>query len=103
MRGYITGSAWKEYTTQGTVHGIPMPPGLREGERLQKPIWTPSTKAEAGQKDENISPEKGALAHVPTHPQTPKHPQDSSHSQILLETRKLTSFRTSSSRGDGGG
>ena len=66
VRGYITGSAWKEYTTQGTVHGIPMPAGLREGERLREPIWTPSTKAEAGQKDENISPEKGAPAQVPS-------------------------------------
>ena len=71
VRGYITGSAWKEYTTHGTVHGIPMPAGLREGEKLQKPIWTPSTKAEVGQKDENISPEKGAPAQVPSRLLTP--------------------------------
>ena len=88
VRGYITGSAWKEYTTQGTVHGIPMPAGLREGERLREPIWTPSTKAEAGQKDENISPEKGASAQVPTHPQTPKHPQDSSHTLSFYQRRE---------------
>lgn len=58
VRGYITGSAWKEYQTSGTVHGIPMPKGLRESERLEKPIWTPSTKAEQGEHDENISPER---------------------------------------------
>ncbi|OCL12271.1 phosphoribosylaminoimidazole-succinocarboxamide synthase-like protein [Glonium stellatum] len=60
VRGYITGSAWNEYKTHGTVHGIPIPAGLREGGKLKEPIWTPSTKAEAGQKDENISPEKAA-------------------------------------------
>jgi phosphoribosylaminoimidazole-succinocarboxamide synthase len=58
VRGYITGSAWKEYQTSGTVHGIPMPKGLRESERLEKAIWTPSTKAEQGEHDENISPER---------------------------------------------
>ena len=58
VRGYITGSAWKEYQSEGPVHGIPMPKGLRESERLEKPIWTPSTKAEQGEHDENISPER---------------------------------------------
>ncbi|KAK6441103.1 Bifunctional purine biosynthetic protein ade1 [Oleoguttula sp. CCFEE 5521] len=57
VRGYITGSAWAEYSKSGTVHGIPMPKGLRESEKLARPIWTPSTKAEVGGKDENISPE----------------------------------------------
>lgn len=58
VRGYITGSAWSEYKKSGTVHGITMPKGLRESEKLEHPIWTPSTKAELGDKDENISPEK---------------------------------------------
>lgn len=58
VRGYITGSAWKEYQTHGTVHGIEMPAGLQESQRLKKPIWTPSTKAEQGEHDENISPER---------------------------------------------
>jgi phosphoribosylaminoimidazole-succinocarboxamide synthase len=58
VRGYITGSAWKEYQSQGTVHGIPMSKRLRESERLEKPTWTPSTKAEQGEHDENISPER---------------------------------------------
>ncbi len=60
VRGYITGSAWKEYLSSGTVHGIPMPPGLEESQKLENPIWTPSTKAPAGEHDENISPSRAA-------------------------------------------
>jgi len=60
VRGYITGSAWKEYAKAGTVHGIPQPAGLRECSPFPKPIYTPSTKAELGEHDENISPEKAA-------------------------------------------
>jgi phosphoribosylaminoimidazole-succinocarboxamide synthase len=59
VRGYITGSAWSEYKSHGTVHGIKMPEGLVESQKLETPIWTPSTKAEQGEHDENISPEKG--------------------------------------------
>ncbi|KAF8856683.1 phosphoribosylaminoimidazole-succinocarboxamide synthase-like protein [Acephala macrosclerotiorum] len=56
VRGYIAGSAWKEYQRSGTVHTIPIPPGLKECEAFpQGPIYTPSTKAEAGQNDQNIS------------------------------------------------
>jgi len=58
VRGYITGSAWNEYKKHGTVHGMPMPAGLRESQKLEQPLWTPSTKAEAGAHDENISPAK---------------------------------------------
>ncbi len=54
VRGYITGSGWKEYQRTGAVCGIPLPEGLRESERLPEPIFTPSTKAEVGQHDENI-------------------------------------------------
>lgn len=60
VRGYITGSAWKEYTASGTVHGIPLPSGLQESQKLEKAIWTPSTKAGQGEHDENISPEQAA-------------------------------------------
>lgn len=60
VRGYITGSAWKEYKTSGTVHGIDMPTGLRESEALPEPLFTPSTKAEQGDHDENIHPSKVA-------------------------------------------
>ncbi|KAI1658682.1 SAICAR synthetase [Daldinia decipiens] len=56
VRGYITGSAWKEYQAHGSVHGTPLPPGLRECDAIPGgPIYTPSTKAPLGQHDENIS------------------------------------------------
>jgi phosphoribosylaminoimidazole-succinocarboxamide synthase len=58
VRGYITGSGWSEYVKSGTVNGIKLPAGLIEGQKLPEPLWTPSTKAEVGGKDENISPEK---------------------------------------------
>ena len=54
VRGYITGSAWKEYRTSGTMHGSPMPAGLLEAGRLPEPVFTPSTKADEGH-DVNIS------------------------------------------------
>jgi phosphoribosylaminoimidazole-succinocarboxamide synthase len=61
VRGYITGSAWKEYQKSGTVHGIPVAPGLRESEAFPDgPIYTPSTKAEQGEHDENIHPDQAA-------------------------------------------
>jgi len=53
-RGYLAGSAWKEYQKSGTVCGIPLPAGLRESEALPEPIFTPATKAESGH-DENVS------------------------------------------------
>tara|TARA_B100001559_G_scaffold290227_1_gene269120 strand:- start:93 stop:896 length:804 start_codon:yes stop_codon:yes gene_type:complete len=55
VRGYITGSAWKEYKTNGTMHGTPLPTDLQESEKLPEPVFTPSTKAEDGLHDENIS------------------------------------------------
>ena len=54
VRGYITGSGWKEYQKQGTVCGIKLPAGLKQCEKLPEPIFTPSTKAELGAHDENI-------------------------------------------------
>lgn len=58
VRGYITGSAWKEYKASGTMHGAPLPEGLQESDRLPEPVFTPSTKAEVGDHDENVSFEK---------------------------------------------
>ena len=55
VRGYLVGSGWKEYQKTGSVCGIPLPAGLREADRLPQPIFTPSTKAEVGAHDENIS------------------------------------------------
>ncbi|AMD19090.1 HBR189Wp [Eremothecium sinecaudum] len=60
VRGYITGSAWKEYKKSGTVHGLPQPEGLQESQEFPEAIYTPSTKAEQGDHDENISPEQAA-------------------------------------------
>jgi phosphoribosylaminoimidazole-succinocarboxamide synthase len=61
VRGYITGSAWKEYQRSGTVHTIPIEAGLQESQAFpQGAIYTPSTKAEAGQNDQNISPAEAA-------------------------------------------
>ena len=58
VRGYITGSAWKEYRTHGTMHGTVLPEGLLESAELPEPVFTPSTKAEVGDHDENISFER---------------------------------------------
>jgi phosphoribosylaminoimidazole-succinocarboxamide synthase len=54
VRGYVAGSAWKEYRTSGTIHGEPVPAGLVEADRLPSPRFTPSTKAAVGDHDENI-------------------------------------------------
>ena len=58
VRGYITGSGWASYQENGTVCGIKLPEGLKESEQLPEPIYTPSTKAEIGDHDENVSFEK---------------------------------------------
>ena len=58
VRGYITGSGWESYKTNGTVCGIKLPEGLKEADKLPEPIYTPSTKAEIGDHDENISYEQ---------------------------------------------
>jgi phosphoribosylaminoimidazole-succinocarboxamide synthase len=54
VRGYLSGSAWKEYQAAGTVHGLRLPSGLRQADPLPEPLFTPSTKADTGH-DENIS------------------------------------------------
>ena len=60
VRGYLAGSGWKEYQHNGQVCGVPLPPGLRNASRLPEPIFTPATKAEMGEHDENISFERMA-------------------------------------------
>jgi phosphoribosylaminoimidazole-succinocarboxamide synthase len=55
VRGYISGSGWKDYRQTQSVCGISLPAGLQESDRLPEPLFTPSTKAEAGEHDENIS------------------------------------------------
>jgi phosphoribosylaminoimidazole-succinocarboxamide synthase len=60
VRGYITGSGWKDYGASGTVCGIELPGGLRESEQLPDPIFTPATKAEVGDHDENVDFDRAA-------------------------------------------
>jgi phosphoribosylaminoimidazole-succinocarboxamide synthase len=60
VRGYLSGSGWREYRESGSVCGIELPAGLRESDRLPAAIFTPATKAERGEHDENISIERAA-------------------------------------------
>jgi phosphoribosylaminoimidazole-succinocarboxamide synthase len=60
VRGYITGSGWKDYQRTGAVCGIDLPTGLRESDQLPEPIFTPATKAEVGDHDENIDFDRAA-------------------------------------------
>ena len=60
VRGYVVGSGWKDYQATGAICGIKLPPGLAQAEKLPEPIFTPATKAPAGQHDENISYDEAA-------------------------------------------
>jgi phosphoribosylaminoimidazole-succinocarboxamide synthase len=60
VRGYITGSGWKDYQQSGAVCGIELPEGLRESDRLPEPIFTPATKADIGDHDENVDFDRAA-------------------------------------------
>jgi phosphoribosylaminoimidazole-succinocarboxamide synthase len=60
VRGYITGSGWKDYQATGAVCGIELPAGLRESDQLPEPIFTPATKAEVGDHDENVDFDRAA-------------------------------------------
>jgi phosphoribosylaminoimidazole-succinocarboxamide synthase len=60
VRGYLSGSGWKDYQRTGAVCGIELPEGLRESEQLPEPIFTPATKAEVGDHDENVDAERAA-------------------------------------------
>src|SRR5919199_2608246 len=60
VRGYITGSGWKDYQSTGAVCGIELPGGLRESDRLPEPIFTPATKADVGDHDENVDFDRAA-------------------------------------------
>ncbi|HET8592120.1 MAG TPA: phosphoribosylaminoimidazolesuccinocarboxamide synthase [Solirubrobacterales bacterium] len=60
VRGYLSGSGWREYRESGAVCGIALPGGLRESDRLPEPIFTPATKAEVGAHDENIDFDRAA-------------------------------------------
>lgn len=68
VRGYITGSGWTGYQTDGKICGISLPQGLQESQKLSEPLFTPSTKAELGEHDENVSFETGAAILEKTFP-----------------------------------
>ncbi len=67
VRGYLSGSGWKEYQQSGAVCGIPLPQGLRQADQLPTPIFTPATKAAAGSHDENIDYATAAIIMGETH------------------------------------
>jgi phosphoribosylaminoimidazole-succinocarboxamide synthase len=71
VRGHLAGSGWKEYRERGTVCGVPLPAGLRESDRLPEPIFTPATKAEQGEHDENVSFD-GMIEHIAASPPVSK-------------------------------
>lgn len=60
VRGYLSGSGWREYQASGAVCGIELPPGLSESDRLPEPIFTPATKADLGEHDENVDFDRAA-------------------------------------------
>ena len=60
VRGYISGSGWKDYQKTGTLCGYQLPAGMRESDKLETALFTPSTKAELGQHDQNISPDEAS-------------------------------------------
>ncbi len=60
VRGYVTGSGWKDYQADGAICGIELPAGLRESDRLPEPIFTPATKADVGDHDENVDFDRAA-------------------------------------------
>ncbi len=65
VRGYIIGSGWKDYQQTGKVCGIQLPEGLRQADRLKEPLFTPATKAELGEHDENIDYDRTCRHHRP--------------------------------------
>jgi phosphoribosylaminoimidazole-succinocarboxamide synthase len=67
VRGYLMGSGWKEYQAKGSVCGLPLPRGLKNGSRLEQPIFTPATKAPAGAHDQNITFDEAAATIGYTH------------------------------------
>lgn len=67
VRGYITGGAWSEYQSKGTVHGTQMPAGLQNCQKFPRAIYTPSTKAPLGQHDENITNDQAAAILIKEH------------------------------------
>ncbi len=93
VRGYLAGSGWKEYQERGTVCGISLPAGLRESDQLPRPIFTPATKAELGEHDQNISFDQ-MISHIAgpgaAHPAARKRAGDLAE---LIRDRALRLYR----------
>jgi phosphoribosylaminoimidazole-succinocarboxamide synthase len=90
VRGYLAGSGWKEYHARGTVCGIPLPAGLVESDPLPEPIFTPATKAEQGEHDENISFDR-MIDHIAG--PSLGHPAVRAQAAALAETIRDTAIR----------
>ena len=92
VRGYITGSGWASYKENGTVCGIKLPEGLVESDKLPEPIYTPSTKADLGDHDENISFEKSVEVLEKIYPEKEESTQKRSVTILLRFTRNVRSM-----------
>ena len=92
VRGYITGSGWASYQKTGKVCGIQLPEGLQESDKLPEPIYTPSTKAEIGDHDENISYEQSIDVlekQFPGHGRGVRHQAAGLHHCSVQEVRRV--------------
>ena len=94
VRGYITGSGWASYKKNGTVCGIKLPEGLSECDKLPEPIYTPSTKAEIGDHDENISFEQSIAFWKSSSPDTASNTPRSSATARSRSTRSVRITRS---------
>jgi len=88
VRGYLSGSGWKDYRETGAVCGVQLPEGLTQGARLPQPIFTPATKAAIGEHDENISA-AAAGAHCAAHLSAALYGTGKNGAQLLEEARRI--------------
>lgn len=95
VRGYITGSGWASYKENGTVCGIQLPEGLKESEKLPEAIYTPSTKAEIGDHDENVSFEKTVEILEAIYPGKGQHYAEELRDKTLALYRKCADYALS--------
>ena len=90
VRGYLAGSGWKEYQAHGSVCGVVLPEGLRESDRLPEPIFTPATKADQGEHDENIDFDS-MVEHIARQFDTP--PEFAGPIAEVIRTRAIALYR----------
>ena len=98
VRGYISGSGWKDYQKTGTLCGYQLPAGMRESDKLETALFTPSTKAELGQHDQNISPERPPACWARTWPaRSGRPPWPSMKPDVPMPPAAASSWPTPSS------